>query len=355
MAQPVRTYGYINAKLRARLSKEVTEEQFSQMIHAHDLNETLQILVSTEYSDLPKVYHETGDIKMVELSLLDHAVASLKEIRRFIEEEVRSMVDGFLEQYEVEIVKDALRLWFDRTIRQRDISDSASYIYREKVVHDIDVDGVISANTREEVLHSLDGSPYHTAVEEWMKERAFPGSVYPLEARLDKDYFQRLKNRLEGLDRRDREIAGRIIGIQIDMENIMRLGRFIRFYKDEGEEVRGSFISGGRSVDPGYLNSAFGASNPLETLQSGLRAHYGGGQVLDQVKGKREDAVLLLILSLLEEIFEKELNKLLLGYPFTIGVILAYCFRKRAEVRKVVTVINGKKYGVDENRLMQIL
>jgi V/A-type H+-transporting ATPase subunit C len=309
----------------------------------------------TEYSDVPKVYHDTGDIKLCERAVLNREIESLKEITRYVEDDVAAIIHGFLEQYEVEVLKDALRFWFDRTIRARDVSDSIPYLYREKIVHDIDLDRLIYTASPGELLDCIEGTPYHEPVSKWIKEREHPGSLYTLETELDRNYFSRLLYAITRLDSRDREIADRIIGLQIDMENIMRLGRFIRFYRDDEADTAGVFIGGGRSIHPAFLNSAVDSPNTVDTLKEGIMKQYGDSGFLEQVKGKRDETVLLLILSLLEEVFDKEVERLLLGYPFTIGIVLAYCFKKRAEVRKIITIINGIKYGVQEERLGRIV
>ena len=43
MAWAVNKYGYINAKLRAQLSKRVRDDQFRNMINSGSLTEALQV------------------------------------------------------------------------------------------------------------------------------------------------------------------------------------------------------------------------------------------------------------------------------------------------------------------------
>ena len=355
MASSARKYGYINAKLRARLSKTITREQFSRMVQAHDLNEALQLMGSTEYADLPGIYHETGDVKMCELAVRKREIEGLRKLVSSVEGDVASIFEGFLGMYEVETLKDGLRFWFDRTIRGRDVQDSVLYLYRDAILHDIDIDALTAASDGEEVLECLVNTPYLIPVSEWISDNENPESLYSLEARLDREYFLRLAERVELLSGIDREIARRITGIQIDLENLNRLARFSRFYRDSADTSRAGFIPGGYRFDPSHLNSILDSDHPLEMLKGDLGQLYGGSSVLEQAKGQRDDAVLLVIMSLLEEIFEKELNRLLFGNPFTIGIVLAYCFRKRAEVSTLITILNGKAYDVDPGRLMQLL
>jgi len=70
MTSPLRRYAFINAKLRARISKLIPENTFQRMIKSHSLEEALVILKDTPYSILEEIYQKTGDLKLGELELL---------------------------------------------------------------------------------------------------------------------------------------------------------------------------------------------------------------------------------------------------------------------------------------------
>jgi len=46
---------------------------------------------------------------------------------------------------------------------------------------------------------------------------------------------------------------------------------------------------------------------------------------------------------------------MLSGYPFTVGIVLAYFVLKRNEMRKVRSILNAKYYKLSEERLQGIL
>ena len=68
-----------------------------------------------------------------------------------------------------------------------------------------------------------------------------------------------------------------------------------------------------------------------------------------------EMARLVLIERVLQQIMLHEVHRLLAGYPFTIGVILAYVILKRNEVRLVMTILNAKLYGISDERIRSVL
>jgi len=50
-----------------------------------------------------------------------------------------------------------------------------------------------------------------------------------------------------------------------------------------------------------------------------------------------------------------EVKKMLAGYPFTIGIILAYFILKANEIRKIMTVLNAKFYNWPEERILAVI
>ena len=74
MASPLSKYSFINAKLRARISKILPDETFSQLAKAPFLDEALALLRETPFAGLEEIYSATGDLKQAELELLKNEI-----------------------------------------------------------------------------------------------------------------------------------------------------------------------------------------------------------------------------------------------------------------------------------------
>lgn len=355
MTWAVNKYGYINAKLRAQLSKRLRDDQFRNMINAGSLTEALQVLEGTEYGSAFDVYHETGDIKMVERELVRHEIDVLSKLRSSLDEDITGIIDSFLERYEIETLKDALRYWFDRNVRKRDVEDNVLYMLKEPILHDIDFTALVYAGGAEEVEEQLEGSPYRDIIRDVLPAVPEKGSLFELECRLENRYFRRIAEKISRLKERDRDIAENIIGIQVDMENITRLSRYVRFFRESGGCDAGMFISGGRNLKVEELKTASAEKSPQDFVKNAVTRYYGAPRVFDEKGNEREDSFFVLLLSVLQDIFISEVTKLLRGYPFTIGIVLAYCFMKQNEIKKIMSVLNAKYYGVDEMRMGELI
>jgi len=50
-----------------------------------------------------------------------------------------------------------------------------------------------------------------------------------------------------------------------------------------------------------------------------------------------------------------EADRSLAGYPFSIGIVLAYFTRQREELRTIMTILNAKNYSLPEERIRSAL
>ena len=76
MAGPLSKYSFINAKLRARISKILPDEKFNRLEQAQSLDEALALLRETPFAGLEEVYSATGDLKRAELERYQAAPSS---------------------------------------------------------------------------------------------------------------------------------------------------------------------------------------------------------------------------------------------------------------------------------------
>jgi V/A-type H+-transporting ATPase subunit C len=57
----------------------------------------------------------------------------------------------------------------------------------------------------------------------------------------------------------------------------------------------------------------------------------------------------------MEEIMRQEVQRILSGYPFTIGIILAYFMLKRNELDRVRIVLNAQQQGIGPERIESLI
>jgi len=355
MPTAIRTYAFINAKLRARISKLLPESLFVKMARAYSLQEALTLLRDTPYSILDEIYRTTGDLKLGELELLKDEVKVFLEVAKYVSGGTLDLVQALLLGYEMENVKNAVRLFFDRKIRNRSVDTSVHYLLRERIMHDVSIDGIINAENLGELLGALASAPYSSLVAELGERVLSEGTLFRLEVAFDHFYYKNLMEKAEVLDSRDRREALRIIGVEIDLVNINWIIRFRRFYNLPMKEVMSLVIPRGYHLKAERIQEAYTSQNVTNVLQDVIKSDYPGLSALLSSQPTDSVSRLLLVERVLERILMYETHRVLMGYPFTIGIILAYFIFKKSEIKKVRAVMNAKLYKIPEDRIEDVI
>jgi V/A-type H+-transporting ATPase subunit C len=355
MAGPVRTYGFINAKLRAKISKLLSWEFFQSMIRSHSLIEAIGMLRTTEYGAVDAVYSRTGDLKLGELELYRAELKTLTAVERYVEDEVSDFVRALTTRYEIEEVKNCIRLWFERVTRGRNVDTKVPYLLREPVHYDIPWDALVNAATIEDLATALAGTPYAEIVEKTAGEVEARSSLFPLESALDRYFYTHLFRVVERLDDRDRRIAERLIGMEVDLANVEWILRYKTYYEMSTQEAVDGTIPFGAGIDRETIRSSYQSNDTVQTLTDMLRHRYPPLATLYTERNAHGESRLSLLEALLNELLLLEVHRVLGGYPFTIGVILAYFVLKQAEIRRIMTVLNAKSYDIEPERIRRLL
>ncbi len=354
MSNPARHYGFINAKLRSRLSKLLDEKMLVRLREAPTLFEAVQLLKQTSYADEAALYETTGDLKAVEAALWRREIGTVAELGRYLEGELKVFLDALLLRYEIDMVRNCVRLWFDSHLKRRSIGGEAGYLYQKTLVNSFSIDDVINAENFDALLNALSSTPYEEILRENRTDIETNAHLFRFETDLDLFFYRMLLEAAGGLGKRDREIALRIIAVEIDLRNVDRISRLAFFYPPEQRKAWHIIIPGG-SFSSDLLDKAVSTRKGDDAVGILLSGRYSSAGALSGSSESNSEGTLAVIEDLLRQIRRDETMRLLKGYPFTVGIILAYIFLKRKEIGTVVSLLNAHFYGVSQNRMRESL
>ncbi len=353
------TYGFVSAKLKARISKILPPEALDRMVRAKSLPEAMLLLKGTAYESIEEAYSRTGDLRSGEALVNERELELYTGLFRYLEDPVLAFVRALSLRFEVEKVKNAVRLWFDNHVRGRGIDGRSGYVYRKTIVHHFDVDQVVRAPDVDALVQAFEGTPYAAIARAKMPGVVSGRSVFPFEMALDRFYFDKVFDAAAGLSRKDKVVAERLLGVDVDMQNVSWLVRFTGFYGMSPDAAIGYLIPRGNAIGSAAVADAFsgGKSTPGTAGALGLdllRKTYGKFGVLLGGSGDAA-ARLSLMEGALRQISMSEAGRSLSGYPFSIGVVLAYFTRQREELRSIMAILNAKEYELPEERIRSAL
>lgn len=360
MRDALTTYGFLSAKLKSRISKTMPPEAIDRLVKSRSLPEAVQFLKGTVYAPIEESFSKTGDLRAGEALINARELELYTGLFRFLKEPELGFICALSLRFEVEKVKDAARLWFESRVRGRAIDGRSGYIYRQTIANAFDVDAVINAADADALVAALEGTPYAAIAREHIQTVVSGRSIFPFEMALDRFYYDRIFAAASRLRARDRDIAERVLGIDVDMQNVSWLVRFKGFYHLPADKALGYLIPRGRAIDAASVAQMYGGDDRAGSAAAGslgfelLAKKYGGfGALLG--KGGDASARLQLMESALRQITLAEAGRSLAGYPFSIGVVLAYFAREREELRTIMTILNAKNYSLSEERIRNAL
>ena len=355
MLGSVSKYAFINAKLRGRISKILSAEMFSKLAQASSVDAVLALLRDTQFESLAEIYSATGDLKRVEFELLKQEMDLYRQIRRNVHDHSKQVVDALLLRFEVDNLKNALRVFFDRAVLKRSVEGHIHYLVHEPVIHNVPVEAIVNAGSFEAIADLCDSTPYGRIIRQFCPDVQSNGTLFRLEIALDHFYYENMLTCIKELTQSDRRIAQRLIGVEIDLQNISWIMRFKSYYDMQMDATLDLLVPGGFHFQRSALGDLYQSQNITGVLHDFVTDKNPGLTSLLSNAKSDTASQLCLIQSILEEINKKEISRILAGYPFSIGIILAYFVLKQREHAKIRKILIAKHYNRKQQRIEAML
>jgi len=341
---PIKKYSLVNAKVRARLGQLLSTERIERLARTRNPQEFYAALSGTVYEEVFSDPEVNVDPRIAEKLLFRKEIIWHAELIKDLRGEVRDLIAQFLEKYEIENIKAALRA--RKSERGEEV---LRYIVKAALPNRIPYLSLFEADTVEDAIMLLSGTPYHQPALSALDEYNEKKNLFPIETAMEIDYYKRLKEKVDRLSGRDRKIARKLIGLEIDQKNIEWLVRLKFYYDIPVADLLDYNIPGGESLGRQQLMKIFKAETVDELLTAAFDQYLGRAAVLFS---KVPQAGKLYVMEIiLWDYLVREARKTLGGFPFTIGTILSYLILKRAEIRNLITILNGKVIGLDHNAI----
>ena len=354
MSSYLKRYSFINAKLKTRMDFLLDEAFFRRLEDRPNLNEAMIMLKDSVYGVMHDSYERTGDLKMAEKELRLKEIGFYRELKRHGDDLISGFLDVLLLKFDVEVLKEWIRLWYDSRIRGRDISVLSPYMIREKVTSDFEHDTLLACADSQALYEHLARGVYKELFDSLLKRAEPLDSLYDLEKSLDRLRYARVLEYADSFPPSDGEVIRRITGMEIDFENMLSLIRMGDILP--AGKLLDDLIDGGRHLnrDASHGRKKSAVSRDREPDEKDSRellgrtlAFYGGmGSLLLKEESNREER-LSMVEAVFRELEKREADRLMRGSPFSIGIMLSYFMRKEREAARLVRVLNDRQYRSD--------
>ncbi|MCJ7812820.1 V-type ATPase subunit [bacterium] len=320
----------------------LTAALYRSMIEAKGYREILAVLSKTNYQGMVNQL-ESSETWAFEKIFLSEEIHRLQKIAKLCKNDPHQMTLLCIERYDVEKMKVLLRLWHKK-------EKTNAHIYEEKIVYHLPVNAILSTENLEEIILLLEGTPFQQILSRFIQMYKDRKTIFPLELALDKDYFERIWQATAKLNQRDRRIAQRLFGIEIDLTNLDWMNRFRTYYNTSSAEIGSFLLPHGYQLGSEEIQTVLEKKNIAEILTK-----INGGIHASLTEEREEISLSQMIEYFLYRVLSSEAKHAFSEFPFSIGAILGYMVLQRIESKNLKTLIYAKSYHLPSAQIESLL
>lgn len=337
-SQGVSGYAAVHARVRAMHANMLAAPTWELLCEASDLQALIEVLKETVYAPYLKAVESTQltsrrTVYQVKGHLADISVTTIS----LVPEHARPLLTQLYRLFEVDNLKAVLR----------GIAASAPWDEVRYVLFPMESFTVLPAQDMVEggsislAVDLLRGTPYYDTLSHAMERYTAEQSLFPLEVALDLTYWRTLWRDATRLSGRDRERAMNLIGPLVDMNNLMWAIRYRTYHHLSEEEIINYTLPFGYRVH----------DRDIRAIAAGADLTQVVGQVYPElVERGALSASLSSDLAQLERRLQQRIversRAAFLGYPFHVGIPVAYVLLNRAEIQDLTVLIEAKAAGM---------
>ena len=339
-------YSGITTKVRAMESRLLKPEQFRELAEQEDVRSAADYL--KEQPAYAEVFDGLDDTKLhrgyIEQILTQSEYRDFTRLYRFSSMKQRKFLDLYFKHYEVEVIKKLLRHMLGGREGQTDLSMFQGFFEKHS---ELDLETLGRAKNFSEFTEALEGTVYGKLLSQ-MQEKGQTG-LFDCELKLDLFYFQllwKLRNKL--LSKTERKILDDCFGSRLDLLNIQWICRARSFYRLSQAEIYALLIPVHYRLRADKVKLLVEAEDDAKFFAVLRETPYGKQEELQT--GQMPD-IQLLSNQMLNRIYGRTGHR----YPHSPAVLDSYLYRKELEMRKIVTALEGIRYGLPASEIMGLL
>ncbi len=337
------SYAYLNAKLRAKLSFLLKEDDISSLIRTDSFETFIQQLKSfPSFAFLKSVdldEKENGhNNRNVESAILDdfqNRMFSL--VRSSGSVALKKMIHSLMRVFEIDNLKKVLsHVFFGKPI---------NLVYHINIGK-FNPEELSRVGTTDELMLKLRETEYYQVMIKSFNQFPTTQTLFFMSMDLDRYYFKCLYGTLVKADVEDRTILKKFYDIMADFSNLQNHLRLHHYYKVPPFELVTYLVPYGKIFEIMKRAVGFEISEVLSSL--GIKKSSLTSRIADEF----DPGVQAMLLEELEsEVLYRQSRAILSSDPFNIGTLTAFYILKIRELRIVFTVMNGKYYDLPEDRI----
>lgn len=332
-------YAYGVARVRAKRSFMLKPGDYENLLRAPSLHQALAYLRSI--SDLGLEIPQTDEPYEIEKRLIENFARILRVLIESTRDSARDFLEVAFSKYEYETLKALLKAKFlglsveETSLMAPPIGRYSGSLYAS----------LISARSVEQAIDMVPDARLKIALRESLRQAETLKNPIPMETAMDKMLYTKLWELADKLRISDRKWIRHLLGIEIDIKNILVLLRG-RHLDLQPPALEGMLIPLSYKL---RLDLKSLAAQPLTPILQSLATTYYGRAISPLARSITE------VERNLQSLWIEENEVVFLHYPFTLGVFYAFANLKYAELKDVRAILLSKLAGLPPQKVIPLI
>lgn len=337
-------YPYVTARVKAKRALLLPEEMYGRLLQM-SIPEIARFLGEREYKDeMIALGAKYGGVDLIEMATSRNLAKTYTQIYRFCEGDLRTMVERYLNRWDLENIKTLARgkVHGASTLEiEEDLVAAGSFA--EEFLRDL-----VEAETLDEVFRELDGTIYAQALEILGKKPRQVENWAAWEDLVSRLYYEKLLESIPTPTEANRLMRD-FVQREIDIVNLKTL---LRAWAAKAAFERDVFLPGGRELEVEDLAEMVALDHEEITRRLSEYSFYE--QIAEDLANVRETGVGVLIRKV-EKVHLIEAARYGHLHPLSILPVLDYIVRKHREVQNIRLIARGKESGLPPDVIRDLL
>lgn len=345
MLKEVIKYSALNAKIKAIETNLLKYDDFYTLANQPDVSSFANKLSEIKaYSPIVKelLTYNLGTRMPIERSLAQSMYQDFGKIYNFLTDmKEKKYMDTIFLKYEINLLKTLIRRIFDKRESQLLLQIYGDFLLKHS---SINIQVLTESKTLSEFINNLKGSKFYKVLEKIDIETH---TLFEFEQALDLFYYtQTWKAQYKYLSKKNQKIIEKINGADIDLNNIMHIFRYKKFYNVDKSIIYTYLLPINYRIRKIQIDKLLNCTNNLEFKEILNATPY------KNVFSNLEDSSMELDYYIyMHKLYTKEERK----NPYSIIPTVAYFYRKNIELSNLTTLLEYVRYERDPEDSMKRL
>lgn len=335
-------YSGLVTKVKAMHKNLLSREELLRISEFETVEELISFLRENgSYAPIYQSHEEIQHRAQVEAVIDDSLYSDYGKLYRFAGSAQRQGLSILFLRYEINQLKTCLE-YAALGESRRDPGYLDLFFNRHA---GFDTAAVMRAKSVKELAAALAGTPYEEMMEELVAD---PGASYAEYAmRLDIYYYLTVWKKKDGLkDSGMREVIGRILGTEIDWQNIMWMYRFKQFYHSRPADIGARLIPVRYRLRQRESERLLEAESPEAFLSVLKETSYFSDK--DAVISLKDEITF-------RKVMDRTYQQVCRKYPMSIAPVFGYLYDKENEIDVLTTILEGIRYRIPAREIQELI